>query len=176
VSPSTRRPGSSRRLPDRSSLVGWAALAVVATALDGAAGAVAAVLVAAALLAGARPRAIGIAGVLALVATPLLVVLDGVPSTAEVSPGFVSRSLWPHHLTFVGFVLIGASVVVELGPALRAHLADAPGAEGGDDHAPPAPDAPGSGPLGRTSPAVRIALVAATAAGALAACVAVLGA
>jgi hypothetical protein len=147
------------------------ALAVVATALDGAPGALAAVIVAATVLAGVRPRSVGLVGLLALAATPVVVLLDGVPSRNEVSPAFVSRSMWPHHLTFVGFVLLGAAVVMELGPALRAHLHD--------DVVPPgvpadAPDAPVAGPLGRAPASLRVALVVVVALGALAACIGVL--
>lgn len=97
-----------------------AALAAVGTVLDGPTGIVVGVIVVAVLLAGVTRRAIGAAGVLALVATPIAVVVNGIPAPDEVSPVFVVGSLWPHHLTFAGLSLVGTWVVLDVVDHLRA--------------------------------------------------------
>ena len=97
-----------------------AALAAAGTVLDGPTGIVVGVIVVAVLFAGVTRRAIGAAGVLALVATPIAVIVNGVPAPDEVSPVFVVGSLWPHHLTFAGLSLVGTWVVLDVVDHLRA--------------------------------------------------------
>jgi hypothetical protein len=82
-------------------------------------GAIAAVLVAALILAQVPPRWIGIVGVVSLAVVPLVVLGGGLPTSGEVSPTFVSRTLVPHHLTFVGLVLVSTWAVLELAPHLH---------------------------------------------------------
>ncbi len=43
-------------------------------------------------------------------------VAGGVPTEAQVSPAFVTRSMWPHHLAFVGLALVCTAAVLELLP------------------------------------------------------------
>ena len=166
-----RGPGLSRR-----AIVALVIAALVAVALDGFAGGFAIVVVAAVLLAGLSPRVLGSLGVGCLAGVPLAVVVQGVPDDATVSPAFVSASMWPHHLAFVGFVLVGASVIIELAPHLaRPRVAPASSAAG--------TAAPGEGegngaidPVAGWPMPARIAVVAIVGFGAVVASVAVLGA
>ncbi len=157
----------------------WAALAWVvyaagAVALDGTVGGLAAVAVAAVVLADLPNRWLGAAGVVAVAAVPIVVLFDGVPTDAEVSPSFVSRSMIPQHLMFVGLAWVGASAVRSVLPGLRRHR---------DDPEQPVPQADGSAelpapvePLGRLGTAARVVLVAVVLVSALAASAAVLAA
>ncbi len=107
-----------RPRPGRRSVLLWVACAAVAVALDGVVGGLVAVVVAAVLLAGLPPRSLGGLGVVALAAVPFAVILQGVPTTQTVSPGFVSATMWPHHLAFAGVVWAGAGAVLDLWPHL----------------------------------------------------------
>jgi hypothetical protein len=158
-------PGSmGPRVGGLGALVAFTALALF---LDGLAGASAGVIVAAVLLARLPLRTIGGIGVACLVAAPIVVAAQGVPTPADLTPAFVARSLWPHHLTFVGLALVGAWVVADVvGAAWR-----------GGDEAAVAAEATEEGP----EPAVvgaalwlRVGMVAVVALGAAAASVAVL--
>lgn len=97
----------------------WLALVVLLGALDGLPGTSAALVVGVVVLARLPRRWIGLVGVAALVAVPAVVVAGGVPTEAQVSPAFVTRSMWPHHLAFVGLALVCAAAVLELLPSLR---------------------------------------------------------
>lgn len=97
----------------------WLALVVVLGALDGLPGTAAALVVGAVVLARLPRRWIGLVGLAALVAVPVVVVAGGVPTEAQVSPAFVTRSMWPHHLAFVGLALVCTTAVLELLPSLR---------------------------------------------------------
>ena len=115
--------GDAAQPPARPSLrmVGlWLVLLGVAIALDGLVGGLVLVFVAAVLLAGIKPRILGAVGVALLVAAPISIVIAGVPTSEEVSPEFVVRSLVPHHLTFAGLVLVSAFALIDLGPHLKA--------------------------------------------------------
>ena len=140
---------------------GWLLLVGIAVALDGVVGGLALVFVAAVLLAGLPPRLIGGLGVALLVAAPIAIIIEGIPTTSEISPAFVTRSLIPHHLTFAGLILVCAFALIDLGP----HLRDWATAE-----RPPQDDGP---PLGTVAGAVVVGVVVV---GALVACQAVLGA
>ena len=148
--------------PTRPSLraVGaWLLLIGVAAALDGLVGGLTVVVVAAVLLAGLPTRLLGLLGVLCLAGAPIAVMVRGVPTSEEISPAFVVRSLLPHHLTFAGLVLVCAFALIDLAPHLR-DWADLPRAA--QDDGPP---------LGALVGTVVVVLVAV---GALAACAAVL--
>lgn len=136
---------------------GWLLFAGACTALAGVAGLAAAVVVAAVLLARLPHRVLGALGVVALAAVPLVVVGRGLPSEAEVSPFFVSGSLWPHHLAFGGLVLVGAWAVLDVRRRLAGGTLD------------PVPAPPPRPPL-----AIGVAIVALVALGAVAATLAVL--
>lgn len=129
----------------------WAALVAGAVFLDGLVGAAVVLVVAAVLVAGAPRQVLGGLGVVALFGALVAQLALGVPSPSEVSPDLVSRSLLPHHLTFVGLVLVGAWAVLDLVP----HRAPAQ----------EAPSAPTAAPVPR---AAGWALVAVVAVGALA--------
>lgn len=150
--------------PPRPSLraVGiWVLATGVAVALDGVIGGLVLVVVAAVLLAGFPKRVLGALGVGLLALVPVAVVIDGIPTSADVSPAFVLRSLVPHHLMFAGLVLVSAFALLDLAPHLR---------QWADGEQVPQNDGP---PLGTVAGAVVVALVAV---GAVAACLAVLGA
>jgi hypothetical protein len=134
--------------------------------LDGLAGGVAGVVVGAVLLARLPTRVIGGIGVACLVAAPVAVAVDGVPSAAEIAPAIVGRSLWPHHLTFVGLALVAAWVAIDVVGPLRRQRESGPHRAVGAEEGPE----PGlaAAPLG-----VRWVIVAVVALGALAASVAV---
>lgn len=153
--------GAAPPLPVRPSwraVVGWLLLVGAAVALDGLVGGLALVFVAAVLLAGASTRIIGGVGVALLVAAPVAILIEGLPSESQVSPAFVTRSLLPHHLTFAGLVLVCAFALIDLIPHLRAWAAGSHPARN---------DGP---PLGT---ALGVAITAVVAVGALAACAAV---
>lgn len=137
----------------------WLVATGAAVAIDGVVGGLALVFVAAVVLAGISARVIGAVGVLLLAAAPMAVLFEGIPSDADVSPLFVTRSLLPHHLTFAGLILVCSYALIDLAPHLRDW------AQG--DH-PVQDDGP---PFGTV---VGVAVVAVVAVGALAACVAVL--
>lgn len=101
-------------------VLAWVGLVLVLAALDGLPGTVAALVVGVIVLARLPRRWIGLTGVAALVAVPAVVVAGGVPTEAGVSPAFVIRSMWPHHLAFVGLALVCTAAVLELLPSLRA--------------------------------------------------------
>lgn len=153
------RPGPAR--PSWRSIALWLVATGAAVAIDGAVGGLALVFVAAVVLAGAPARIIGAVGVVLLAAAPIAVLVEGIPSDADVSPLFVTRSLLPHHLTFAGLILVCSFALIDLAPHLRDW------AEG--DH-PTQEDGP---PFGTVA---GVAVVAIVAIGAVAACVAVLSA
>ncbi|MCB1038466.1 MAG: hypothetical protein KDA94_02865 [Acidimicrobiales bacterium] len=111
--------GSERAAPSLRAGGAWLVFAAVAVALDGAVGGAVAVAVAAILLAGLPRTVLGGAGVAALAAVPVAVLANGLPADDEVSPEFVVGSLWPHHLMFVGLVLVGTWAVLDT--AARRH-------------------------------------------------------
>lgn len=100
--------------------IGWLLYAVFLGLLDGLPGTLAALLVGVVYLGGFPRKVIGWVGVACLAAVPLAVVVAGIPTEASVSPKFVSRSLLPHHLTFVGLALVCSAAVIDLVPSLRA--------------------------------------------------------
>jgi hypothetical protein len=153
------RPRLSRR-----GFVAWVLLTGIAVALDGPTGAAVGVLVLAVFLADAPRRVIGAAGVLALVAAPVAVLVRGVPTDEDVSPAFVTGSLWPHHLVFAGVALLATFVVLDLWDHLRV---------GGRTHVSPV-ESPTVVPLARLRPGARVALVGVVALVAVASIVAVL--
>jgi hypothetical protein len=107
-------------------------------------------------------------GVAALVAVPVVVVVaGGVPTESQVSPAFVTRSMWPHHLAFVGLALVCAAAVLELLPALRGLR------RAGIVHADEV-DPVHRAPFGTLPDLARYGVVAIVAVGLLASCVAVL--
>lgn len=141
----------------------WLVAISVGAALDGVVGGLVVVVVAAVLLAHLSPRVLGAAGVLALLAVPLAVVIQGIPTDGDVSPTFVSETLIPHHLTFVGLVLVSACAVLEMRPHLAEWRAAAPRTDA-DLDAPP--------PLG---PLLGVAVTVVVGVGVVWACSAVLG-
>ncbi len=145
----------------------WVGLVAVLGALDGLPGTAAALVVGVVVLARLPRRWIGRIGVAALVAVPVVVVAGGVPTEAQVSPAFVSRSLWPHHLAFVGLTLVCTAAVLELLPSLRSLR------RAGVVHADDA-DPGRRAPLASLPLVARGAAVALVAIGLLASCVAVL--
>lgn len=102
------------------SVLGWLLYAVFLGVLDGLPGTLAALVVGVVYLARFPKKAIGWLGVACLAAVPVVVVVQGIPTEASVSPKFVSRSLWPHHLTFIGLALVCTAAVIDLVPTLRA--------------------------------------------------------
>ncbi|MEZ5204674.1 MAG: hypothetical protein R2701_09930 [Acidimicrobiales bacterium] len=121
--------GSERAAPSLRAGGAWLVFAAVAVALDGAVGGAVAVAVAAILLAGLPRTVLGGAGVAALAAVPVAVLANGLPADDEVSPEFVVGSLWPHHLMFVGLVLVGTWAVLDT--AARRHADREAGREAG---------------------------------------------
>lgn len=101
---------------DLGALVGAAA---AAGALDGLIGCISVVTIAVVLLARLPRRLIGLIGVASLAGVPVAVVVQGVPDDASVSPAFVSASMWPHHLAFIGMFLVGVGAVLDVAPQLR---------------------------------------------------------
>ena len=140
------------------------ALLVVAAALDGSVGGAVVVFVGAVLLAGLPLDVLGRVGVVALALVPLILIVQGVPTAASVSPAFVSHTMLPHHLAFIGISLVSAGAVLDLVP----HLA------GGSTAVPAIHDDPG--PVGGWPVPLRIAIVVVVAAAALVASAVVLGA
>ncbi len=119
AAPADRPAGSASppRLGLRSSAF-WVVGAMVAFTLDGPWGLMAPFVVGLVVLAG-LPRAwMGRIGLAALVAVPVSIVLEGIPTRAQVSPRFVNRSAWPTHLTFVGLFLVITWTLLELAPTL----------------------------------------------------------
>jgi len=102
------------------SAFGWLLYAGFLGMLDGLPGMVAALVVGVVYLAGFPRKAIGWLGVGCLASVPVVIVIQGIPTQASVSPKFVSRSLWPHHLTFIGLALVCTAAVIDLVPTLRA--------------------------------------------------------
>lgn len=139
----------------------WLVLAGIAVAIDGVAGGLAFVVIAAVLLAGLPTRIIGGLGVLALIGAPIAVIIEGIPTDSGVSPAFVTRSLLPHHLTFAGLILVSGFALIDLAPHLRTWA---------DGEHPTQDDGP---PFGTIVGAVLVGIVAV---GAVVACWAVLGA
>lgn len=97
----------------------WLLLVGLAVALDGLVGGFAIVVVAAVLLARISPRVLGLLGGVALLAVPMAIAIEGIPTDGDVSPLFVYRSLIPHHLTFVGLVWVSAFALLDLAPHLK---------------------------------------------------------
>lgn len=147
--------------PSSSAVLVWIAFALTAGALDGYAGGAAAVLVAAVGLARLPAEWLGRVGVACLALAPVSVLVDGLPSDATVSPGFVTRSLTPHHLVFGGFSLLAAWIVIDVRRHLRTtgHLANATVRPDPPDH--PRVQAPA--PLARLSRTGQLALTGAVA-------------
>jgi hypothetical protein len=141
----------------------------VALFLDGLPGGAAGVVVGAVLLARLPMRVIGGIGVACLVAAPVAVAIDGVPRTSEIAPAIVGRSLWPHHLTFVGLALVAAWVVIDVVGLVGSAGSDR---SAGAHHAVEAEDGPEPA-LAAAPRLVRLAIVAVVSLGALAASVAV---
>ena len=102
------------------SAFGWLLYAAFLGILDGLPGTLAALVVGVVYLGRFPKKAIGWLGVACLAAVPVVVVVQGIPNQASVSPKFVSRSLWPHHLTFIGLALVCTAAVIDLVPTLRA--------------------------------------------------------
>lgn len=151
----------------RGGAAAWVGLLALTFVLDGLPGTTAALVVGVVVLARLPRRWIGRVGVAALVAVPAVVVAGGVPTEAQVSPAFVSRSMWPHHLAFVGLALVCTAAVLELLPSLRG-LRRA-GVVHADDT-----DPAHRVPFARLPDAARLAVVAVVAVGLLVSCVAVL--
>ena len=107
-------PGRARRA--RLEVAVLAVLALVAIALGGFVGVAVVVVVAAVVLSGTRLDVLGGLGVALLVAAPLVVLVNGLPSDGEVSPGIVTETLVPHHLVFAGLALVCTWVIVDVGP------------------------------------------------------------
>lgn len=144
VPPPPRAGAASWRL-----LVGGGALCLVGLLLDGGPGLTVGIVVVAVILAGLPRALLGLLGVVALAGVPIAVLWRGLPSGDEISPAFVTGSLVPHHLTFAGLVLVGAWVVLDLAPSLKA-----------TDVVPVDPREDGLVPLPRWSARARIALFA----------------
>jgi hypothetical protein len=99
------RPPGARR-PGPSTVAGWLGLAGVLTLLGGRPGlALAAAIVLCDLLFAPPPRALLLAGVVALVAVPVVVLVKGLPTPATLSPEFAAGSLLPHLLAGTGLAL-----------------------------------------------------------------------
>jgi hypothetical protein len=154
------------RRPDAAAVGAWSGLLGVAVLLAGWVGVVGAVCVAAVVLAGLPRRVIGLVGLGSLACVPLFVLLAGLPARSEVSPAFVTDSLWPHRLAFVGLLLVSTWAVLDLGPHLQRG-----GDEVGSDRA-----SDGSADPPVLPPAVAVGVVAVVAVGAVVASLAVLGA
>ena len=140
-------------------VIAWLVLTGIAVALDGLVGGLALVVVAAVVLAGLSPKVLGALGTVLLVLVPVAIFIRGVPTAAEVSPAFVTRSLVPHHLTFAGLILVCAGALLDVWP----HLVDYAAADHHDQR-----DGP---PLGTVFGAAVVLVVAV---GAVLACMAVL--
>lgn len=143
----------------------WLATAGILVALDGPVGAAVAVGIAAVVLAGLPRSVLALVGVVLLASVPIAVLVNGLPADDEVSPQFVVGSLWPHHLTLAGLVLLGSYVVLDVAAQRRAEVAAGRGPTPDGDDLP--------GPVPRP---VAWALLAIVAIGAVAASLAVLAA
>lgn len=152
------RPAVRSVLPGWRGTAAWLVLTGLATALDGWTGLIVSVGIAAALLAGARPRSLAAAGVVCAALVPVWVLSSGSITAEDVTPALVTESLIPHHLAFAALLLLVVSVVLQAGSAsaaddaMAAHVAEA-------------------GPLGSTSLALRLATVGVSVVLALAVCV-----
>ena len=122
------RRGAPER-PTPGTVAGWVALAAVLTFLGGRAGlALAAAIVLWDLLLAPAPRALMVAGLLAFLAVPVVVLARGLPSTATLSPEFAAGSLLPHLLAGIGLALLLLGILRDVrrslpSPAARPELA-----------------------------------------------------
>jgi len=124
VAPAPRR-GFVR--PSRRGLAGWLALAAVAALLDGWVGLLAPFVVAVVVGARLRRSVLGAIGTFFLALAGLGVLLDSSGDRSDVHQAFVTRSLVPHHLTFLGLALVCTWVVLDLAPHLTGGRAGEPG-------------------------------------------------
>lgn len=94
------------RRPGPRTVAGWLGLAGVLTLLGGRPGlALAAAIVLCDLLFAPPPRALLLAGVVALVAVPVVVLVQGLPTPATLSPEFAAGSQLPHLFAGTGLAL-----------------------------------------------------------------------
>jgi hypothetical protein len=94
------------RRPSPETIAGWLGLAGVLTLLGGRAGfALALAIVVCDLLFAPAPRALLLVALVALVAVPVVVLVQGLPSPATLSPEFAARSQLPHLLAGTGLAL-----------------------------------------------------------------------
>jgi hypothetical protein len=94
------------RRPSPETIAGWLGLAGVLTLLAGRAGfALALAIVVGDLVFAPAPRALLLVALVALVAVPVVVLVQGLPSPATLSPEFAARSQLPHLLAGTGLAL-----------------------------------------------------------------------
>lgn len=134
--------------PSARAVLAWAATTAVLGTLDGAAGLVVGVGLAAWLLAGFRMRGLLLVSAALWAAIPVIHLVDGLPSRGGVAPAFVLRNPLTYHLAFAGAVLLVATSILDR-PVARPSGADEAGT--GDPQQ--------SEPMGRVPVRLRQALV-----------------
>jgi hypothetical protein len=111
------------RRPGLETVAGWVGLAGVLTLLGGRAGFLLALAVVLCdLLVAPAPRALLLAALVALLAVPVVVLVQGLPSQATLSPEFAARSQLPHLLAGSGLALAVLGILRDV----RASLPPAP--------------------------------------------------
>jgi hypothetical protein len=111
------------RRPGLETIAGWLGLAGVLTLFGGRFGFVLALAVVLCdLLVAPAPRALLLAALVALVAVPVVVLVQGLPSPATLSPEFAARSQLPHLLAGSGLALAVLGILRDV----RANLPPAP--------------------------------------------------
>jgi hypothetical protein len=145
-----RPPGSRRPAP--RTVAGWVGLAAVLTLLGGRAGlALAAAVVLCDLLFAPPPRALLLAGVVALVVVPVVVLVQGLPTPATLTPEFAAGSQLPHLLAGTGLALAVLGTLRDVRAGLPPRPAGGPAAPASGRALPPPERAeePGEAAMGR---------------------------
>lgn len=101
--------------PDARGFLAWSLLAAVGWFLDGPVGTTPALIVAIVAAARLDRSVLGIVGVVLVGAAGVVVLLDSSGGAADVNLRFVTRSMAPHHLTFIGLTLVIVRMVLEAG-------------------------------------------------------------
>jgi hypothetical protein len=115
------------RRPGLETIAGWLGLAGVLTLLGGRYGFVLALAVVLCdLLVAPAPRALLLAALAALLAVPLVVLVQGLPSPATLSPEFAARSQLPHLLAGGGLALAVLGILRDVRASLPAAPPAAP--------------------------------------------------
>lgn len=158
------RPPVWSLLPSLRATGTWLVLTGLAVALDGWTGLIVGVGIAAAVLAGVRPRTLTAAGVVCSALVPVWFLAQGSIAADDISPALVTESLVPHHLAFAAVALLVASVALtEVRSGRTTHVREVDGADSTPERS--------VGPLGAAGDGLRWAVVAVAVVLAVAVCV-----